>query len=156
MEINSVSRAISVAGHRQPLQALFRRRDEPNRQRTRWQNSWHPHFIRDSQSPRQGLGAHPMTTLKEQAPETFVRVTAGNTRVSSSRKSMINWLIYMLNDICCLVLISPKFCYSLRMQQLYFQLGISIIYIHMFYSFLPFNGKTRRSSAPQKMALCFS
>lgn len=31
-----------------------------------------------------------MTTLKELVPETFVRVTAGNARVSSSRKSMIN------------------------------------------------------------------
>lgn len=108
-----------------------------------WQDSWHPHFIRHSRSPRQGLRAHPMATLTAQAAGIFVRVVAGNGRVSSTRKPMINWLIYMLNDFVGPVLISPKFCCSLR--TLYGGCGQGYMYT---FSFILFNGRIERAWHP--------
>lgn len=108
-----------------------------------WQDSWHPHFIRHSQSPRQGLRAHPMATLTAQAAGIFVRVVAGNGRVSSTRKPMINWLIYMLNDFVGPVLISPKFCCGLR--TLYGGCGQGYMYI---FPFILFNGRREKSLTP--------
>lgn len=105
-----------------------------------WQDSWHPHFIRHSQSPQQGLRAHPMATLTAQAAGIFVRVVAGNGHVSSTRKPMINWLIYMLNDFVGPVLISPKFCCSLCM--LYGGCGQGYMYT---FSFILFNGRIERA-----------
>jgi hypothetical protein len=117
-----------------------------------WQDSWHPHFIRHSPSLRQELRAHPMATLTAQAAGTFVRVVAGNGRVSSTRKPMINWLIYMLNDSFCPVLISPKFCCGLHTLEWGSSQGT---YVHIFsYSFIPFNGKKRKSLTLQRVVQC--
>lgn len=77
-------------------------------------SAWHPRFITHSQAPRQGLGAARWPHLKNGLQRHLSGSWPG-TFASSSRKPVINWLIYMLNDFCCLGLILPKFCYSLHM-----------------------------------------
>lgn len=48
------------------------------------------HALLDTHRDRDDDSGPAMTTLKERAPETFVRVMARNIRVSSGRKPMIN------------------------------------------------------------------
>lgn len=48
------------------------------------------HALLDAHGAQDEDSGPAMTTLRARAPETFVRVMAGNIRVSSGRKPMIN------------------------------------------------------------------